>query len=288
MIEKAISFGPGGALTAISTEPAPNLAVAGAPAALFWNVGINHHVGPYRVNVDLARSLASVGITSLRFDLSGMGDSEVRPGAPALDLERAIEDVRAALALLEERKGLRRFVLVGFCSSVDAAHALALADSRVVGACFLEGYTFRTRGFYARYPLRLLERARWHRLVVNKAKRYLRYSAARAIGGVEEENALRRESVYSRADPPPDKLRVEYKALTARGVKMLFIFTGGDSDFNYLGQFEEMLGAPLRRESRAIEVEYYRDADHTFSRTADRARVVARIRDWMQAHFVAP
>jgi dienelactone hydrolase len=290
VIEKAVSFGPGGVLTGITTEPGVGLAVPDAPAVLFWNVGINHHVGPYRVNVDLARSLAAVGITSLRFDISGMGDSDVRPGAAALDLDRAMDDVRDAMALLEKRKGIRRFVLVGFCSSTDAAHALAIADPRVVGVCFLEGYAFRTRGFYRRYPLRFLDRARWRRVFV-KAQERLHPPAASETAREEpkedEEKAAAGESVYTRAYPRPEQLRADYKALAARGVPMLFVFTGGDSDFNHARQFDEMLGAKMRGKAHGIELEYYPDADHTFARTPHRERVVARVRAWMQAHFSA-
>ena len=130
MIEKAVSFGPGGVLTGITTEPGVGLAVPDAPAVLFWNVGINHHVGPYRVNVDL-RSKPRRGrnhLAALR--RLGMGDSDVRPGAAALDLDRAIDDVRDAMALLEKRKGIRRFVLVGFCSRHRCRARLAVQSAR--------------------------------------------------------------------------------------------------------------------------------------------------------------
>jgi hypothetical protein len=41
-----------------------------------FNMGANHRIGPRRINVKLARVLAARGVSSLRFDLGGVGDSE--------------------------------------------------------------------------------------------------------------------------------------------------------------------------------------------------------------------
>ena len=51
------------------------------PMILFLSSGNESHIGPNRLWVDLARRLAGRGFSCLRFDLSGIGDSPVRPGA---------------------------------------------------------------------------------------------------------------------------------------------------------------------------------------------------------------
>ena len=51
------------------------------PKILFLSSGNESHIGPNRLWVDLARRLAGRGFSCLRFDLSGIGDSPVRPGA---------------------------------------------------------------------------------------------------------------------------------------------------------------------------------------------------------------
>ena len=50
-------------------------AVTAPPTVVLLNAGIVHRVGPNRMHVLLARALAAAGIPSLRFDMSGIGDS---------------------------------------------------------------------------------------------------------------------------------------------------------------------------------------------------------------------
>jgi hypothetical protein len=283
VIERAVAFGPEGGLVGVLAEPSPDRAFPNAPALLMWNVGIQHRVGPYRIQVDIARDLARRGLASLRFDISGMGDSEIRQDS-RLDRERAMTDAREAMALLERRRGVRTFVPMGFCSSVDSVHALALEDERVVGVCFLEGYAYTTRGFWLRYPRRLLSRERWKRYLTHVASTRLALLSRReiAVDPLKEERAAM-GSVFARQYPTRDQFGRDVRRLESRGARLLFVYVGGDTDFNHRGQFGEMVGT--RRVGRGIEVEYYAGADHTFFRVADRARVVARIGEWAARNF---
>ncbi len=87
MRERPVTFGTSGGLMGVLTEPSPSCERRGAPTLLSWNVGINHRVGPYRILVDLSRDLAARGFASLRFDLSGRGDSEPRREASCPETE---------------------------------------------------------------------------------------------------------------------------------------------------------------------------------------------------------
>lgn len=282
MIEKVLSFGPDGVLTGVLAEPAPGRAIPGAPAILMWNVGINHHVGPYRINVELARKVAERGFCALRFDISGMGDSEVRRGALAA-ADRAIDDVREAMNFMERRRGIRTFVPIGFCSSVDAAHALALTEERVVGNVYLEGYAYRTRGFWMRYPLRFLSRARWERYLSERLPRF--FSGPSGTTAVDSREAERgdRGSIYVREIPSPERFASDVRQMVGRGVRLFFVYVGGDTDFNYTGQLREMVGRG--QEPPRLEVEFMPEADHTFFRVEDRARVVDVTCRWIENNF---
>jgi len=71
------------------------------PTVLLLNAGLIHHIGPARLWVSLARRFAAAGMRCLRFDLSGLGDSPVRPGSPPRRLPaRAAEDVASAAEAL--------------------------------------------------------------------------------------------------------------------------------------------------------------------------------------------
>jgi len=271
MTEKVCLFGPDSCLLGILAEPEPGMAVPGAPAILLWNVGINHRVGPFRIFVDLARSLSATGFPVLRFDASGLGDSEVRRDRVS-DAVRARSDLHDAMNFLESRGVANQFVLVGFCSSVDTAYEVAIVDPRVTGVAFLEAYTFRTAGFYRRYLLRLLSRVRWRRYLHQRFKRLFGRRAAptRTTG--------EREEVYLRDRPSRERFSADLRALAERGTKLLFLYVAGDSEYLYLEQFYEMFGENLRGK---VELEFWPRADHTFFRVADRLRAIERLRSWV-------
>ncbi len=82
------------------------------PAAVILNAGIVHRVGPNRMFVTLARRLAAAGTFVLRFDLSGIGDSETRNDGLA-PFDSSLADIREVLDMLESTRQIRRVVLAG-------------------------------------------------------------------------------------------------------------------------------------------------------------------------------
>jgi alpha-beta hydrolase superfamily lysophospholipase len=92
------------------------------PTIVFIGEGNTPHIGQSRMWVELARVWAGAGLRVLRFDLSGNGDSGVRPGQPP-HVARAIEsfddlrEVRRAISPDDPRE----VVLVGLCSGAYQA-----------------------------------------------------------------------------------------------------------------------------------------------------------------------
>jgi pimeloyl-ACP methyl ester carboxylesterase len=283
--ERVVQFGPHRALVGILSTPsefrpgAPGSARA-RPAMLLWNVGINHRVGPFRINVDLARRLNEQGFVSLRFDASGLGDSETRRDAvPVSDTEREQLDVRDAMDLVSKATQIDRFVLVGFCSGVDAAHRVAVADPRVVGVIHLESYAYRTPGFQLRKPLRVLSKRRWERYLTHKITTWL----PTVVGQPLRADA---EQVFLREYPRWDAFTAELESLVDRGVRMLFAYVGGDTDYNHEPQFWEMFPSE-RLKPDTVDVVYYPKADHVFFGVEARNAVLERIVEWMKSRFPA-
>jgi hypothetical protein len=262
----------------VLSSPPDKTSAAQRPAVLMWNVGVNPRVGPYRVNVELARRLAAAGFVALRFDTSGLGDSEARHDGPS-DSESVELDLADAMAAVTRRTGIERFVVLGFCSSVDAAHRVAVKDARVVGVVHLEGYAFRTPGFYRRLPLRLLSRERW--------KRRLRHTGnvlrAVASGGPVPTPVVR-ELVFQRDYPAWEDFSRELAELTTRGVYLLFVYVGLDTDFNHPNQFWEMFGSRELDRSR-VDLDYFPSADHVFFDVDSRAKMMARVLQFMLRRF---
>ena len=113
-------------------------------ACLMLNMGANHHIGPRRINVKLARQLATRGISSIRLDLSGLGDSGPASGSEHF-LTQAVYDLQAAMNLIETMLGVRRFIVIGLCSGATNGLSLAVADARVVGLLMFDSYSFPGR-----------------------------------------------------------------------------------------------------------------------------------------------
>jgi pimeloyl-ACP methyl ester carboxylesterase len=275
--EKVFAFGTDQCLVGVLTEPDPDRKRPGAPAVLLSTVGINPRVGPFRIWVDLARVLASLGFTTLRFDLSGLGDSEPRRDTRN-ELERAASDVREAMDFLVQ-KGSQEFVLIGLCSGVDQVHAVSLADSRVVGAVHLDGYNYRTRGYYLRRAtLELLDAARWRRFLERRLRPLL-------SNGAEKREVGEASEIYVRDYPTRQKLETDLNALLQRGTRLFFVYSGTLTHYRYATQFYEMFESSDFR--GRIDVEYYPRADHTFSAVADRLAVIQRLCAWVDANFPA-
>ncbi len=131
--EQALVFGAGARLVGIYT---PARAPAQGQAVVLANSGIVHRVGAGRVTVTLARRLAQAGIASLRFDMSGLGDS-VDYGSEGGGWETsAPREISEAVGLLRLLSGVHDIVLYGNCGGAAKCFWAACADPRVTGLAF--------------------------------------------------------------------------------------------------------------------------------------------------------
>jgi dienelactone hydrolase len=270
MTEKVFRFGPSESLLGVLTEPAN---VAPAPAVLWLNAGMVHHVGPFGWYVTLARRFAELGLLSFRIDVSGVGESPNRSDKRPAE-ERAAQDVRDAMDFLARKRQVERFVLIGVCSGAIISHRVAAGDTRVVGAAMFDGYAYRTRGFYLRhYGRRLFRASSW----VGAAKKLVPALAAH-----------KPEPVYLTGEyflhfPPLEQARADLVLMLERGVQCLFLYTGGVADlhFNHRRQFREMFG-DLDPTGQRLQVEYQAQADHLYSAHAHRQQMFGRVETWMR------
>lgn len=117
--ERLVRLGPLG-LAGIETAPAR--LDASTPTVLFLTTAKSHRIGPNRLWVDLARRWAGLGFRSVRFDLSGIGDSPVRPGQQPQVMRtiEAFDDVLDAARAVSPGDP-SNVVLVGLCSGAYQA-----------------------------------------------------------------------------------------------------------------------------------------------------------------------
>ena len=277
MRERVCQFGPANGLFGILTEPDADSKVEGAPIALILNAGIVHRVGPFRMHVDIARQLAEMGYSTLRLDLSGLGDSSPRTGK--LDSkDRARLDVADAMKFLTAQTGIDEFVLLGLCSGAYNAHQVATEDERIVGAVFLDGIVFRTFGYFFRKQLRYL-RPRFWRNAIKRRWSHEGFTSNDAAG-----SALA-ESEFFGGDLSKDEVISDLNSLMHRGVQMLFLYTDGYDDICGRSQFREMYG--LRPDDGQLQVEYYPKSEHTFRLIENRKAACDRVASWFASRFTS-
>lgn len=274
MRERALVIGDDPALVGILTRPEPSARAEGSPTVIWLNAGTLHRVGPNRLYVGLARALAEEGITSLRLDLSGLGDSEARRDETAFE-EAHVEDTRAAMDFLEQREGARSFVLAGLCAGADTALRTAGRDERVTGLIPMDGYAYRTPGYYLRhYGQRILRPGHWASFLRRKLVDPL------LDGGEEEDEDSGLVDPYVRDFPPREEVCRQLQELTDRGVRFLFVYTAGQEKYlNDGAQFGEMFGSVEFGD--AARTEYFESSDHIFTLLRNQRRLEDTVRGWL-------
>ncbi|MBL9028269.1 MAG: alpha/beta hydrolase [Myxococcales bacterium] len=280
IVERVHTFGDDRGLVGVVTSPASPR--AGAPAVVLLNAGLVHRVGPFRMHVELARRLAGAGFLVLRMDQSSLGDSQARPAGLSYE-ERAVLDARQAFDFLTERYGTPRFVVVGLCAGAMNAHRVALADDRVVGCCLLDGYAYRTKGFWIRRAASAaLDPRAWRGLAARLARGVKQGSLLHVLDRSEgdwsapsgESPGEDATSIFAQDWPPLSEVRGELERIVARGVRMLYVYTGGWSDFTHPSQFDEMFpDLP----ARSVDVRYFPEADHTYVILAHREKMLREV-----------
>lgn len=231
MIERVVQFGSAASLSGVLTEPSPVLAVAGVPPVVLINSGILHKVGSCRLYVKLARALADAGVTTLRFDLSGLGDSDVRKDALSFE-ESAVAETQEAMDYLTRLRGRESFQLAGLCSGADVAHMTAVVDPRVVGMASIDARTHVTPAYWwHNYKPKLFKAKYWVSWVRMRAARNRPPSWT---GGPDDPSL--EVPTYVRVIPPRQQLAAELRTIAARRVNMLYLFTDGLDFYNHAGQ----------------------------------------------------
>jgi pimeloyl-ACP methyl ester carboxylesterase len=284
MNETVASLGASRSLVGVYTEPGEKL--DDAPGVLILNAGITHRSGPFRLHVEVARRLAASGYPCLRIDLAGIGDSPLR-AEDIPEQDGTLSDAQAAMDYLASQAGCRRFVLFGLCSGADDSHLIALRDKRVAGIVALDGFAYssavhlamRQAGRLARHPRHVYEKA----LAKLRSSRAGQALLGPLPGPRPETKREERFQSFQRDFPPQEQVAGEIEGLFARGLVALYVYSGGYKLYNYTGQFFDNF--PTVRHDPRVEVEYFRNSDHTYILLADRQRLIDRVEAWLNSRF---
>lgn len=287
--ELAGRFGAGGRLFGVLCRPA---GIVDPPTLVFANAGHDYHVGWARLTVELARTLALEGIASLRFDLSGIGDSPAHPGSPAevLYSDDHVADVVEAAGHAARLTG-GPIILAGRCSGSYAALQAAVRQKSVAGVVMINTLRFlwdadEDVATAVRYGHRsvgnfgatLLRRGTLMRLVrgelnVGQAGRHI----ARAIGNKAGRGLAPLLGRLSKHGRMHRAVHRNFRDLEARGARVAMLYADDDPG---LAEFRAYFGEDGKRLAgyRAVTMVLVGPADHNFTHRAARDRLIAAVR----------
>lgn len=283
MAEHTLTLGIENHLVATFTPADTGFSSAPPIVALLTNSGVIPRSGPHRMNVHLARRLAAQGIPSVRFDMSGLGDSR-RTASTLPVVEQWVADTRSVMDAAQARFGCARFMMVGFCSGAEVAHLVALEDPRLRAILLWDLYAYPTAASRARtffYKLRRAGLLGTLRKASEKLFGALRSKSGDGSGGNNESGRAVEVSLV----PPRELFGQRIQTLSDGGVELLFVYCGGEPEwFNHAAQFKGMFGQfPFHDK---VGFNYLEVSDHLITtRTAQQA-FLAMTDDWLQSRVL--
>lgn len=275
--EQAILFGNQSSLVGIFARPV-NPPDTTKPTIVILNTGIIHRVGHHRMFVTMSRVLAEAGYPVLRFDFSGIGDSDPRNGNLST-VDAAMADIKEALDWVEQTSGARRIILLGLCSGADYAVLYGHTDERIAGLILLDPSIPQTLRYYVHFLAPRLTRLHsWIDLITGRSRTlrmWVNYVLGTRLPGRSSNQAALMNTV--------DRSTVEgyYQSAVDKGINMLAVFTQESTRQTYREQMLEALRNV--KFGTSLDLEYFAGSDHLFIAESDRCRLTRIILGWLAA-----
>jgi alpha-beta hydrolase superfamily lysophospholipase len=288
--ERAVRFGTLFGIVSLPQDKSGAPVAANGKAVILLNAGAVHRIGPSRLYVSIARHLAAQGYTALRMDISGIGDSRPRPGAPenVVYSEHAVDDLRQALEFLRNDWNITEVHAVGLCSGAYHAFKAAVAGLPLSGVVVINPLTFfwtegmslqyadhRVASDIRRYRTNAYRIAPWIKLLRGNVNLWelfqvlARRTARLALTPLR--SAARTLRIPFRNDLPSELL-----AIVRAGIRLRFVFAARDPGCELLNNLGGAVARRLRARG-AIGVQLIEGADHTFTDSAARATLLAAL-----------
>ncbi|MBC7378242.1 MAG: hydrolase 1, exosortase A system-associated [Burkholderiaceae bacterium] len=286
VVERVVNFDcEGERLIGILSEPKGG-AANGQPAVLIVVGGPQYRAGAHRMFVQLARAIARAGMTALRFDVRGMGDSS----GEQRSFEQITPDIGAAIAALRRSTSEATPVVVfGLCDGASAAliylHESFQADVSgvtLLNPWFRSNHSLAQTHFKHYYIRRLASRDFWAKVFRGEvgASSLLDFSTnvSRALGVRGRDVVQAVSTTHEQQDFRESMLR----GWSRFEGKVQLALSGDDltaQEFTHATQrsrpWQRLIGAP---ETSQLSLP---GADHTLSTSAAQFAFQAAFLDWV-------
>jgi len=238
--------------------------------------GPQYRVGSHRQFLLLARFLAEQGITVMRFDYQGMGDSDGK----ITDFEHISSDIDSAVEILKQKTNCQEIILWGLCDAASAALFYSLQEQNKIAKLILLNPWVRTtegeaKAIVKHYYLRRLRSPDfWKKLLK---------------GGIKIKSSMQSLQQNIQKIKKQDKVMIDLslpekmqKAVMAFNKPILFILSGEDL---VADEFRDLIKISadwkMAMQNKGIEVITIKEANHTFSKQSWRQNVEVLTKQFM-------
>lgn len=277
---------PGAGLFGILAEPRTGSVDR---ALLVLNAGAVRHIGAGRLDVAVAREMATRDLAVLRVDLSGLGDSPAHAGLAEnlVYAPGATRDIGTCVDWLRAR-GTRELIVGGMCSGASHALFATLAGHAIDAAYLINCGLFAEKAGFdptidrrfndiARYNKAMKSARSWRKLLGGKVdmRRIAKVAAWKvALKGKAFLWAAARLAGFS----PRGDLSRKFDSLARRGVKLHFLYSGDDPGLVRLA-VEAGSSVPKRCRAGQFSMRTFAGANHTFTQRWAQAALLQALRD---------
>lgn len=294
----------------------PDTPVPGMPALLLLSPGVKMRVGPERLYRRMAAQFVEAGLTVLRFDFFGLGDSEgvlteelMRDVYNHIEVGRFVDDTIDAMNWMERETGIRQFILSGLCGGAITGLLTGQRDPRVVGLLAL-GITpvLASRSadpslYMTRQQLDAIGQTYLSKLGDPRA--WLRILTLQSDFRLLWRSLVRRRQAAPPAPPPgpaaaspsapPESDNASplfppaFFEMLRRKHPMLLVFGGADRlHFEFEEKFLARHAERLQALPATCEVHVIERANHVLSSDAWQREMLEVSNRWLEQHFLRP
>ena len=274
--------------------------------------GIKSRVAPHRLYVRLARHFSSLGFVVLRFDFSGLGDSEgtveeslVADFYGSVQTGRYVNDTRAAMDWMQNEYKVSRFILGGLCGGAITGLLTGVHDHRVdsllgfgipviLDSDQVDPTKYLSTGELTEwrkgYLSKLLNFKSWLRLLTFKSnyrvllKALLGTHKSKKTAAIPSSKSVEPNQVNNFNPLIPDA----FEAMVSSR-KMLLIFSEADRLYSiYHERFAQPYNAKIQQYLDNFEVYLVRDANHIFSFIEWQQDLLQQASSWLNCNYKQP
>jgi len=273
--------------------------------------GVKARVGPHGLYTRLATALAEQGLSVLRFDFWGLGDSEGTAVEPLLaDLYgsvscgRFVADTVAAVTWMRQTTGVDRVVLAGLCGGAitgllagagrpDVAGLMSFGLPITVDGANVDKVRYMSQGqlqgIRRRYLAKVTDPKSWVRLLSLKTDFRLLWRAVRSAGPPAQQPGGAPPS----AAPPDDNSNPyfvpKFNAMLQARQPVLMVFSGADRLYwEFQERFVQRHAFDAARHADTLEIAVVKNANHIFTFPEWQHELFTIVRRWLESHFPAP